>query len=421
MPQGYIFDTEDIARNLQEANRTYEGRKTWEEMYGAINVSEQKAIGSLQQDYASAIGQAYTSSLQNEQNIITSNIGQGYKQQALLENELALEEAFKSYQENYLQNVQTVSESATKATSEVTSLLKQQAEYTKQMAEAPYKYLEYMYENYGNTDLFKEDLWKRYLTDKGDLKSWEAIANAGAKDEAGQYIGLFDDEGNLTIKGIDFYDQMMNQMSYEHKGESFYSWLSKENEELFNWSKSYNPYDYTEAGTQAGSFRTMVGLTSTDEQYRFIERFGGMSESEVKKSFDKFKKVINDGDSNYKENIEVLKDLTNEVKNFATELGIEEEFAKEIGGWDNFVNTLDNYKNNIKDNLFEDIGSSTLGFLENAGNFVLNIFRKDDVAMRDKSRYDEYNQNKAKEAEQLYLNMVNSLINYAQQKQRQNK
>ena len=76
---GQIFSTNDIARQLKEANRTYEGLKIWEQLYGSVNLAEQQAISSLEQDYSKEVGQAYLSSLQQEQDILASNIGQGYK------------------------------------------------------------------------------------------------------------------------------------------------------------------------------------------------------------------------------------------------------------------------------------------------------------------------------------------------------
>ena len=85
---GQIFSTNDIARQLKEANRTYEGLKTWEQLYGSVNLAEEQTINSLKQDYSKEISQAYLSSLQQEQDILGSNIGQGYKEQMLNENQL---------------------------------------------------------------------------------------------------------------------------------------------------------------------------------------------------------------------------------------------------------------------------------------------------------------------------------------------
>ncbi len=60
---GQIFSTNDIARQLKEANRTYEGLKTWEQLYGSVNLAEEQIISSLKQDYSKEISQAYLSSL----------------------------------------------------------------------------------------------------------------------------------------------------------------------------------------------------------------------------------------------------------------------------------------------------------------------------------------------------------------------
>ena len=46
----------DAVRYLKEMNRDYYGRKTWEQAFGNIDLSEQQQIGSLGYDYSKAIG-----------------------------------------------------------------------------------------------------------------------------------------------------------------------------------------------------------------------------------------------------------------------------------------------------------------------------------------------------------------------------
>ena len=80
---GSVFTTDVLKQQLKEANRMYDGRKTFEQLYGNIALAEQKALSSLQQDYSSAVSEAYLSSLGQEQNILSSNLGQGFKEREL--------------------------------------------------------------------------------------------------------------------------------------------------------------------------------------------------------------------------------------------------------------------------------------------------------------------------------------------------
>lgn len=363
MPQyGMIYDTATIKSQLAEANRDYNGRKTWENLYGSIDYAKQKQIGQLEQDYSSALAEAYASAYRTNQDIAASNLGEGYKVAAMEETDLALEEAYNAYRQNYLSAVAEIETSAAQQTQMVTDALSEQAGYIKDFANAPYQYLQYLFERYGEGNqseniFYNEELWKRYtnevkdekgkLTGERELKSWEEIVKYGAyeeiTDEFGevqkQWTGLYDDQGNLTIKGADFFDQMMNQLADEGRGISFGNWLAEYNPELYDWSQSYNPYDYTEAGSNEGSFKTMVGLTSTDEQYTFMERFGGLSKSEVDAMYSRFtskltelnNKINNSSGRNAKEITNDFIGLTAEIGKLTKQLGIAQDIEDEIG------------------------------------------------------------------------------------------
>ncbi|MBR2385226.1 MAG: hypothetical protein IKA99_06455, partial [Clostridia bacterium] len=359
---GMIYDTGSIKSQLAEANRDYYGRKTWEDLYGSIDYAKQKQLGQLEQDYSGAMAEAYASAYRSNQGIAASNLGEGYKAAAMEETDIALEEAYNAYKQNYLSGVAEIETAAAKQTQTVTDALTEQAEYIRDFANTPYQYLQYVFEQYGEGEqseniFYNEEMWKRYtkevkdevgnLTGERELKSWEEIANYGAyeeiTDEFGntkkQWTGLYDESGNLTIKGADFFDQMINQLAYEGRGISFGQWLAENNQELYDWSQSYNPYDYTEAGSNLGSFKTMVGLTSTDEKYTFMERFGGLSKSEVDKMYSGFtskltelnRKVAQSSGRDAKEITTEFTDLTKEIGKLTDQLGITADIEDELG------------------------------------------------------------------------------------------
>lgn len=359
---GMIYDAASIKSQLAEANRDYYGRKTWEDLYGSIEYAKQKQIGQLEQDYSTAMAEAYASAYRANQGIAASNLGEGYKIAAMEETDLALEEAYNAYKQNYLSGVAEIETAAAQQTQTVTDALTEQAEYVRDFANTPYQYLQYVFEQYGEGEqseniFYNEEMWKRYtkevkdeqgnLTGERELKSWEELADYGAyeeiTDEFGnvqkQWTGLYDEQGNLTVKGADFFDQMINQLAYEGRGISFGQWLSENNQELYDWSQSYNPYDYTEASSNAGSFKTMVGLTSTDEKYTFMERFGGLSKSEVDKMYSGFtskltelnSKVTQSSGRDAKEITNEFTGLTAEIGKLTDQLGITADIESELG------------------------------------------------------------------------------------------
>lgn len=379
---GTIFTTPDLKRQLLEANRDYRGRKTWENLYSSIDFATKQQANELSRNYAAAVSEAYSNAYQTNKAIANSNLGEGYKESAITDTDIALQQAYDTYRSNYLQGLGELESAAATAQSEVTDKLTEQAEYTKRFADAPYEYLQYLFNQYseGAQDkniFYTNELWKRYTTEETDeqgnstgnriLKPWEDIVNYGAyeeyTDEQGNIVkdwtGLFDESGNLTIKGADFYDQMMNAFATTGNGLSFGQWLANTDEELYDWSQSYNPYDFTTEGTNKGSFKTMVGLTSTDEQYSFIERYGGMSKSEIDNMYSTFTNKMSelndklaDASGRYTKDITTeFHGLTNEISKLTEQLGIKEDIEEQMGmDFDSLAEYMSELANNSVSN-----------------------------------------------------------------------
>lgn len=347
-----IFDTNTIKSQLSEANRDYMGRKTWENLYGSIDLAKQAQTSQLESDYASAMSSAYASAYQNEADVLASNLGTGYKLDMISDIDKSLQEAYDSYRNNYLQGISEIETNASEAATGITNALTQKADYTKQFASKPYEYLQWLYDKYSEVEdkdnIFVNDkLWSRYTTidpetKERQLKSWEDIANIGAFEEyvdnfgvtQKEWSGMFDDQGNLTVKGAEFYDQMLNDFANRDPSLSFGNWLYNTDEELYNWAKSYDPYNYTEAGTNLGSFQTMVGLTSTDQQYSFIERFGGLTENEMNNMYSEFTADINKLDKAKKGDdkavIKSISNMTSQIEQLTKRLGIKDDIEKQM-------------------------------------------------------------------------------------------
>lgn len=372
---GTIGTVDEVKRQLMEYDKTFQGLKYWEEMYGSVSLMGKQAESAVTYDYAKAMSEAYASSLQTDIDIMSSNLGQGFKERELSENQLALEEAFASYQQNYLEGMQTVAKTTAEAEASVTSQLETEAKNVEGLNASVYNYLEYLFKK--DSNLLETLGWQEYLNytpkldaegkeitdDEGkviydkSLKSWDELTTARL-DDNNEYTSLVDKEGNLTIKGVDFYDKIMNQINTDQYGvSSWQNWLRETNPELYDWSQSYNPYDYSAyidpntgeiKNTHLGSFRTMVGLTSSDQTYAFIERYGGLTEKELNNMFDDFYADINNiSTKNFDKASVDLDNIVTDIKNLTDKLGISADVEEVIGGWDNLKNEITTYGNNI--------------------------------------------------------------------------
>ena len=340
----YVLDTNSIKSQLYNMNRDYYGEQSWRKLYLQTSLAEQQALSNLQYDYGQAINEAYASAMQQESAIQSSALGQGYKDALLYDTESALREAFDSYRQNYQSAVSTIQQETATSNQAITDELTKQAQYTTKMFDSSFNYLQDLFNLYNDGEIVDdkgqvvnifatEDNWKKYTTtdENGQirLKTKDELLAGGVDNE-----GLVDKEGNLTIAGVDFFDQMLNEQAFTGRGKSFGSWLRETDEDLYNWAQAYNPYDYTEAGTNFGSFKTMFGMSSTDDKYLFLERFGGWSESMIKNKFAQFETNVSELRDKYSKNgefkgkkaedyISDVSSLTNDLLKVAKEFGID--------------------------------------------------------------------------------------------------
>lgn len=470
---GTIGTVDEVKRQLIEDNKTFQGLKYWEEIYGSVSLMGKQAESAVTYDYAKAMSEAYASSLQTDIDIISSNLGQGFKERELSENQLALEEAFASYQQNYLEGMQTVAKTTAEAEESVTSQLETEAKNVEGLNASVYNYLEYLFKK--DPKLLETLGWQEYLNytpkldaegkeitdDEGkviydkSLKSWDELTTARL-DDNNEYISLVDKEGNLTIKGIDFYDKIMNQINTDQYGvSSWQNWLRETNPELYDWSQSYNPYDYSVyidpntgeiKNTHLGSFRTMVGLTSSDQTYAFIERFGGMTEKELNAKLDVFKTDISNIVTKMKKAdstdaasyLSDVKDLVGNLKETATELGIvndidfatvEKQIEEYIAQSEGRTNQY--YKEGTDIYLGAALTGASIGAA--AGAFggpltmgigasvglLIGVFAGTAGAVGEKDKHAKDQDAYMKQAEEVYMNLLTTMITHAQQKRRQ--
>ena len=134
-----------------------------------------------------------------------------------------------------------------------------------------------------------------------------------------------DKEGdwNMNIAGQDFFDQIFNERVED---DSFGRWLKDKDDELFNFFTSANEFDYR--GATQNQIRDMLGVGQKDYTYSFLERMGGMSEDQLKSTFDVFDTSLNAIAFN-EDKTQAISDLSTNMTELMSGLGIDADFERE--------------------------------------------------------------------------------------------
>lgn len=328
---GTVYTARQVAQQLRETNRDVSGDLTWQIAEQSALVGMQKQESALSQSYREATASAYDSYLKNKRAITSSDIIGESKGQLIKQQQQALSEAYNTYQSSYIEGQESIAENYVKQITNIDDALMKQAEMTAKYANYHGDYYDYLVKNYGDT-LSSQELWKnRMMTDVTDeqgnptgekrLATWNELKSK-----------MYDEEGNLTLFGIDIIDQLENA----EIGTGMKAWgefLATTDADVLDWAQSYNPYNFTVGGTNAATFRTMTGRLSTDSEYSFLERFGGLGSEQIDTMFSKFTEALDKLESygseklknKGKDVISEVKDITNELNTFAKELGIDKE------------------------------------------------------------------------------------------------
>lgn len=361
MANGFIQTPEQAKQTILSDYRNAAGSRTFGSLYTANELAGARAEQQVEQQYGEQIGQAYKAAMAQRSSILSSNLGEGYKTELSEDVQKSITQAYDKYMSDLSGAKQSIAQNVSKVTSSIDTALGTEAENLAAYNNALGDYYVARDEEMRNT-LSEEDyikytrdpLWAKYYTydfsenpamqniyedatklgfdeDKlakvfsqyRRLKTLDELSQVAYEDVIDpdgtvrrEYSSLFDEEGNLTLAGVDFYDQLENFAAQrEGQGTSFGEYLQTKNPELFEWAKSYNPYDVTDDQTRAGSFRTMTGRTSRDYEYSFIERFGGLTKSQTDKTFDKIYKHLEKGVdvSNIESAIDQFKEVSEHI------------------------------------------------------------------------------------------------------------
>ena len=401
MAVGYI-QTSDQAKKFLQDMRNATGSRSFGSLYAANELAGMKAEQQVEQQYGEQIGQAYKSAMAQRSNILSSNLGTGYKDAMLGDTDQYLSKAYDQYMSKLSQSKQAIASSVSEANQTVTDELEKQAANVLEYNKAAPKYADY-YINWLKNNLSEEEYletinrpdWRNYMTaDFGDdaetqarynelvaleeegklspeqeselkqlrasyyrLKSEQELTTPAYVEEVDPETGekfkhwtsIVDDQGNLTEAGINYYDFLENYAATRKDvGPSWEQYLSETNPELLDWAKTYNPYL---AGTNdpfwAGTMRTAHGTMSNDYKYTFLERFGGLGQKEVNSVFGDLTKLANKSINDI--NVNDIKGFISQYRKLAEQVGIEnvdwEAVDKDV---DTYFQSIKEYEEEIK-------------------------------------------------------------------------
>ena len=311
--QGTIFTASEVKNQLREANK---GNNLWNQAY--TNIEEQAQAGyaqlgrqydlsenQLNSSYQQSVLDAYKAASSQRTVIENSQMGQGYRDLALAENQAALKQAYDSYRATYLNEhagltqsvqkfAQSIADSKASAIASVDETLDEQAKNMADYGNAHMEYLGWLIDEFSteatpklasdiintNSTLLTEyklehptattapatEYVLNWLTERhpdeltrvkgGDLSVFDKYLNEGLFDFTYLTDIMFDNDGNLTKEGKEYFDTVDNFSSVNSKY-SFGNYLAKEKSKLLDWGSSRDDYVY--GGQNFKTFQAMTG------------------------------------------------------------------------------------------------------------------------------------------------------------------
>lgn len=314
-----IFTADSVRDQLREVNKDYYGRNTWNQAFGQVDHRKQVGEESLLSSYNDEMVNAYLTAMNNKQSIYGSNLGQGYKQLASEEANLAMQSAFDSYRSNYLSQKSALEENASKAIGQYNSLLNTQSENHAAYANYAFSYLAYLYEK--NRDAFTNPALGRYATyEDGEITGVKSI------DELQQ--GMFNADGSLTDVGLDYFNMIQNYGVSGAMGQyTFTNYLMEKDPKLLQWLNSAD--SYSSGKTNLDTFNEVAG--TNNEEYKF--NFANMTNEQRRAYYDKYSGVNTEMTRKYEAgeyDLEYQKAELENLVSYAKSLGIYNEIEEKI-------------------------------------------------------------------------------------------
>ena len=394
MANGFIQTPEQAKQTILSDYRNAAGSRSFGSLYAANELAGARATQQVEQQYGEQIGAAYKTAMAQRANILESNLGTGYKTELSEDVQKSLNQAYDAYMSKMSQSKQQIAETVNEANTEVDDVLQKYAENTAAYRTAHGEYaqswVDYMRNNLSEEEYAKfitSPDWRNYVTlDFGDdesaasqyqllqkfvdagimtdqqlreayakyyrLKTTEELSTPTFVEEVDpetgetfrKYTSIVDDEGNITAAGKNYFDFLENYAATRQgKGPSWEDYLSENNPELLDWAKTYNPYNYTDDPTNAGTFRTVYGTASTDYKYTFLEEYGGLSKKEIDATFGEMTSIMNKSVDDI--NTSDVKGLISSYRQLAEQMGYDSNRVD----WERIEQQADVYLQQIKE------------------------------------------------------------------------
>ena len=394
MANGFIQTPEQAKQTILSDYRNAAGSRSFGSLYAANELAGARATQQVEQQYGEQIGAAYKTAMAQRAKILESNLGTGYKTELSEDVQKSLNQAYDAYMSKMSQSKQQIAETVNEANTEVDDVLQKYAEntaaYRNAYGDYAQSWVDYMRNNLSEEEYAKfitSPDWRNYVTlDFGDdesaasqyqllqkfvdagimtdqqlretyakyyrLKTTEELSTPTFVEEVDpetgetfrKYTSIVDDEGNITAAGKNYFDFLENYAATRQgKGPSWEQYLSENNPELLDWAKTYNPYNYTDDPTNAGTFRTVYGTASTDYKYTFLEEYGGLSKKEIDATFGEMTSIMNKSVDDI--NTSDVKGLISSYRQLAEQMGYDSDRVD----WERIEQQADVYLQQIKE------------------------------------------------------------------------
>ena len=225
---GMVVSASDMMKALP-------GKDVFSSLYGDVSLQTQRAENQALYDYSKELNSAYATSLYQQQDIMSSNLGQGYKQQYMADTESALQQAYDTYLKKYQKSLSGIEEDSAKAVSDIYAAEYQRGQTGASLLSGKTSIYNFLSEMFNKSDTRFDQKFYENMIDKstGKLKSWNDIASAIVD----PMTGTLTDKGSNWLKTI-LFDQSLGDTS-----ESYWSWLANQDPELYKQlTQGIDPY-----------------------------------------------------------------------------------------------------------------------------------------------------------------------------------
>ena len=203
-----------VAESYVKTKRTETGEFQYDSALQDIGIERQAAIQSLNKSYSDTINNAYSQYLNSKRTILNSDMGQGYKEAYLQNQQQALQQNIAQASMNAAEARSSILEKTQEAEAAVQAQYQQELDYMNTTAANLERYFEYV--KGFNT---KDGQGQSYLSDYEKTLNAEQLYDKLFAVQAQDYIGAD------SKQGLNFLDWMKNQVTTD-SDQAWFNWLS---------------------------------------------------------------------------------------------------------------------------------------------------------------------------------------------------